>query len=132
MWYMGTQLPQKRGAAAAGWLKIPLGMEVDLGPGRVVLYGDPAPPPQKKGGAAAAPQFSAHLCCGQTAASIKMAFGIEVDLGPGNKVLDGTQLSPQKETQKPPIFGPCLLLPNIWMDQDTTLHGGRPQPWPRC
>jgi len=28
----------------------------------------------------------------------------------------------------PPIFGPCLLWPNGWMDQDDTWHGGRPQP----
>ena len=31
----------------AGWIKIPLGMEVALGPGDFVLDGDPAPPPQK-------------------------------------------------------------------------------------
>ena len=28
----------------AGWVKIPLGMEVGLGPGDVVFDGDPAPP----------------------------------------------------------------------------------------
>jgi len=28
----------------AGWMKTPLGTEVDLGPGRTVLDGDPAPP----------------------------------------------------------------------------------------
>ena len=28
---------------------MPLGMEVGLGPGYIVLDGDPAPPPQKKG-----------------------------------------------------------------------------------
>jgi len=27
-----------------GWTKMPLGMEADLGPGDVVLDGDPAPP----------------------------------------------------------------------------------------
>jgi len=32
---------------AAGWIKIPLGIEVGLGPGHVVLVGDPAPPPKK-------------------------------------------------------------------------------------
>jgi len=44
---------------------MPLGTEVGLGPGDVVLDGDPAPPPQ----------FSAHVCCGQTAGRIKMALG---------------------------------------------------------
>ena len=31
----------------AAWIKMRLGMEVGLGPGHVVLDGDPAPPPQK-------------------------------------------------------------------------------------
>jgi len=28
----------------AGWIKMPLGTEVDLGPGDIVLDGEPAPP----------------------------------------------------------------------------------------
>jgi len=35
----------------AAWIKMPLGMEVGLGPGDFVLDGDPASPPQKWGGA---------------------------------------------------------------------------------
>ena len=31
----------------AGWIKMPLGMEVGLGPGHFVLDGDPALPPPK-------------------------------------------------------------------------------------
>ena len=31
----------------AGWMKTPLGSEVDLGPGHIVFDGDPAPLPQK-------------------------------------------------------------------------------------
>ena len=39
----------------------------------------------------------------------------------------GTQLpSPN------PIFGPCLLWPNGWMDQDGTWHRGGPQPRRHC
>jgi len=30
----------------AGWVKMPLGMEVGLGPGDFVLHGDPAPLPK--------------------------------------------------------------------------------------
>jgi len=43
---MGTQLPAEKGTAAqtGGWMKMPLGTEVDLGPGHSVLDGDPAPP----------------------------------------------------------------------------------------
>jgi len=52
-----------------------LGTQVGLGPSHVVLDGDPAPPPQKGGGA---PQFSAHVRCGQMAAWIKMPLGMEV------------------------------------------------------
>jgi len=33
----------------AGCIKIPLGMEVGLGPGHVMLDGDPAPPPPERG-----------------------------------------------------------------------------------
>jgi len=54
---MGTQLPSiKKGTAptqsvvahvycgqTAGWMKTPLSTEVDLGPGHIVLDGDPAP-----------------------------------------------------------------------------------------
>jgi len=55
---------------------MPLGMEVGLGPGHTVLDGDPAP------------QFSAHVCCGQMAGWIKMPLGTEVGLGPSHVVFD--------------------------------------------
>ena len=77
--------------------------------------------------------FSAHVCCGQTAGWIKMPLGTEVGLGPGDIVLDdGLALPPQKKWARPPIFGPCLLWPNSWMDQDATGYGGRPWPRPHC
>jgi len=44
----------------AGWMKTPLGTKVDLGPGHIMLDGDPAPP---RKGTAAFP-FSAHVSCG--------------------------------------------------------------------
>ena len=31
----------------AGWMKMPLGTVVGLGPGHIVLDGDPAPPPKR-------------------------------------------------------------------------------------
>jgi len=46
--------------------KRPLSMEVDLGPGDVVLDGDPALPER----GTAAPFFSAHVYCGQTVAHL--------------------------------------------------------------
>ena len=50
-----------------------------LGPGHIVLDGDPAPVPQK---GAEQPQFSVYVYCGQTAGWIKMLLGMEVGLGP--------------------------------------------------
>ena len=95
---------------------MPLGTEVGLGPGHIVLDGYPVPPPPKRG--TAAPQFSAHVCCGQSAGGIKMPLGMDVGLCPGHIALDGDPASPKGA--QPPIFGPCLLLPNGWMDQDAT------------
>jgi len=43
-----------------GWMKMPLGTEVGLGPGDIVLEGDPAPPSHGKGTAALLPHFLAH------------------------------------------------------------------------
>ena len=55
-------------------------MQVSLGPGHIVLNGDPTSPP---------PLFLAHICCGQMVRWIKMPLGKEVGLGPTNIVLDG-------------------------------------------
>ena len=63
--------------------------EVGLGPGDIVLGGDPAPP--KKGDS---PQFLAHVCCGEMAGLIKIPLGTEVGLGPGKIVLDGHLAAP--------------------------------------
>ena len=46
---------------------------------------------------------------------------------PCHIVLDGDPPSPRQKRAQPPIFGPCLLRPNGWMDQDATWYGGRPQ-----
>ena len=53
-------------------IKMPLGMEVGLNPGDIVLDGDSAPLP-KRGQSPL--QFSAHVYCGQTATWIKMPLG---------------------------------------------------------
>ena len=60
-----------------GRIKAKLGMQVGLGPGHIVLDGDPATPPQKGDRAS---QFSAHVYCAQTAGQIKMQLGMEVGL----------------------------------------------------
>ena len=55
-----------------GWIKTKLGMEVGLGPGDIVLDGDPAPPQR---GAQPSPQFLAHVCCGKTHTFIHYKIG---------------------------------------------------------
>ena len=79
-------------------------------------------PLHKKG---QSPQFLAHVYCGQSAAWIKMPLGMEVGLGPGEATEfdagDQFKLPIEKSAHSPrPIFGPCLLWPNGWMDQDAT------------
>ena len=95
-------------------------MQVGLGTDHIVLDGDPALPPQR----GTIPQFSVHICCGQMAGWIKMPLGMEVGLGPGDFVLGGDPAPPPPKGAEPPIFGPCPLLPNGWIDQDGTWHGG--------
>jgi len=68
-----TPRPQKGGRApnfqpmsiVPKWLdgsKMPLGTKVGLDPSDIVLDRDPAPPPKR----GTAPQFLAHVYCGQT------------------------------------------------------------------
>jgi len=53
---------------------------------------------------------------------LKMKLGMQVGFGPGHIVLDATQL-PLLQRGTAPIFGPYLLWPNGWMDQDATWYG---------
>ena len=98
-----------------------LGTEAGLGPGHIVLDGDPLSFSQK--GTQQPPTFR-PVCCSQTAGwikwpgprptfvpssilIIKMLLGTKVGLDPGHIVLDG-DLSPL-ERDTPPLFGLCLL-----------------------
>jgi len=97
----------------AGCIKMPLGVEVGLSTGDVVLDGDPAPLPKKEVEPARwrSPQFSADVCCGQTAGGIKMALGIEVGLGPVHIALDGdTAPLPKIGAELPPNFWPIFIV----------------------
>ena len=117
---MGTQLPpplSKRGRTAptqflghvycgqtAAWMKMKLGTEAGLGPGHIVLDGDPASPcpcPEHP----IFPQFSIHVYCGLTAGWIKTALGMEVGLSPGHIVVhEDPAPSPKKGGGAPPKF----------------------------
>jgi len=50
-----------------GWIKMSLGTEVGLGPGHIVLDGDPAPLGK---GHSSPTNFSTHVCCGPTVAHV--------------------------------------------------------------
>jgi len=80
------------------------------------------------------PQFSVNVYCDQTAAWLKMLIGTEVGLGSDDIVLDGDPVPPPRKGRGAlsPIFGPRLLWPNGWMDQDGTWHGGGPWSRPHC
>jgi len=85
-----------------------LGMQVGLGPGHVALGEDPPFPPLK----GHSPPFSAHICCGKTAAWIKMSLGMEVGLVPGDFVLDGNPAapSPNRGAEAPKKFRPMFIV----------------------
>jgi len=80
-------------------------MEVGLGPGDFVFYGDPATP--RAEGTPTTTQFLAHGYCGQTAVWMKMPLGTEVDLGPGHVVLGGVPALRETGTE-PPSFQSLL------------------------
>jgi len=108
-------------------------VQVGLGPGHIVLGGDPAPSsPSPKG---TEPNFQPiHICCGQMAGWINMPLGMQVGVCPGDFVLDGDPTHPPQKGggASLPIFRPFLLWPNGWMPQDATWYGGRPQPRGLC
>ena len=89
-----------------GRIKMKLGVLVGLGPGHIVLGGDPAPPPLK----GHSPQFSSHICCGQMAPWIKMSLGVELGLGPGDFVLDGDTVARSPKGADPQNFRPMFIV----------------------
>jgi len=94
-----------------------------------VRWGPRSPSPK---GHSPPPQFSAHICCCQMAPWIKMPLGRKIGLDPSDIVLDGDAAPLPKKGPEPPIFGPCPLWPNGWMNQDATWYGGTLRPRPHC
>ena len=58
-----------------GWIKMPLGVEVGLGSGNIMLDMDQALPPRERG---TARHFSAYVTCGQVVAHLSycLIYGI--------------------------------------------------------
>ena len=93
-------------------------------------WGSSSPPPK---GGQGLPQFSAHFYCRQTAGCIKVPLGMEVGLGPGDCVRWGPSYPRNRgHTHHNPVFGPCLLWPNGWMDEDATWYRSRHRCRPHC
>ena len=80
---------------------MPLGTEVGLDTGHIVLQGDPAP---LKRGHSSSTQFSAHVCYGQTAGWIKVPLGMDVGLDPDHIVLDEDPAPIPSKQDQPPLF----------------------------
>jgi len=102
-----------------------LGMEVGLGPDHIVLDGDQLPPKEHS------PQFSPMSVVAQRLDGLRCHLVWRYASGQAT-VLDGDPAAPKKGAQPPPVFGPCLLWPNGWMDQGATWCGGRPRPRRHC
>ena len=86
-----------------GWIKMKLSVQVGLGPGHIVLDGDPAPPSAKWH--SPPPIFGPyHVYCGQTAGWMKLVLGTDVGLSPGHIVLDDDPGPPPPKGHSPPQF----------------------------
>jgi len=60
---------------------------------------------------------------------IKMPLGTQVGLGLRDTVFDVDPATPRKRAHPPhPIFGPCLLWPNGWINEDAAWYGSTPRP----
>ena len=81
-------------------------MQVGLGPGHIVLDGDPGLPPPK----GHSRQFWAHVYCAQTATWTKMPLAMEEGLDPSDIVLDGTQFPLPKNGAELPNFRPVSVV----------------------
>jgi len=111
------------------WIRMTLGMELNLSAGDFVLDRDQAPP---KKAAEPPSQFSAHFYCGQTAGCIKMSLGMEMGLSSGDFVLDGDPCSqpPQKRRGAPKHFRPMHIVQTArWIKTALgSWHEGRLRP----
>ena len=86
---------------------MPPGVEVGIIQGHIVLNRDPAPSPPK---GRTAPQFSAHIYCGQTAGWMKKPLGMEVGLDPSDIVLHGDPAPLSQKGGRAPNFRPMSIV----------------------
>jgi len=112
----------------AGWTNMALDTEVGLGPGHIVLDGNPAPLPQK--GAA---QFFSPFLLWPNGWMHQGATWYGGRPQPRRHCVRwGPSPFPPLKGHSPQIFGPSLLWLNGWMHQYATWYGGRPRPTRHC
>jgi len=109
---------------------MPLGTKVGLSRGDSVLDGDPGPSPQR--GWSPSPMFGPFLLWPNGWMHQDATWYGGRPQPRGLCVRWGPSPLPKKAEHgggaPSPIFGPFLLWPNGWMDQDGTWHGDRPLP----
>jgi len=108
-------------------IRIPLGTEVGLILGDIVLDGDPAPLPEKRA-QPTQPVF------GRCQLWLNSWMGQDATWYGGKprrrqRCVRWGRSSP-KMGHSPPVFGSCLVWPNSWMDEHTTWCGSRHGPRP--
>jgi len=130
----GAQLPPQFSAhvycgQTAGWIKMALGVEVGLGPGHIVLDGEPAPLTQK--GCRAPPIFGPFLLSpnGWMRQDATWYGGRPQ---PRRRCVRWGPSFTSPEGALPLIFVQCPLWPNDWMDEDATWYRNRHRPRPHC
>jgi len=89
---------------------MPLGTEVNVGPGDVVLDGVAAPP---KSGTAPSFRFMSIVANWLGWMKMKTPLGTEVDLGPGHIVLDGVPALRERGTAAPPSFQAMSIVATV-------------------
>ena len=135
---MGPILPSQKGPAQPPicgpcllWPNVCMYQDATWYEGRIqtrrhcVRWGPSCPSPKA---AQPRPQFSANVHCAQSAGWTNMLLGMQT----GDFVFDADPAHLRKKAQSLPHFGPCLVWPNGWMDQDATWCEHRPRPRRHC
>jgi len=96
----------------------------DLTRATVCYMGTLLPRHLPKKGAQQLPQFSAYVCCAQTAKWIKIPLGMEVVFSPGHTALFLDPASPRKGAQQPRHFRPMSIVAKRSQQQSAAIAEG--------
>jgi len=109
-------------------IRIPLDTEVGLSLSDIVLDGDPAPPRLR----GTAHSFRPMSVVAKRLDGIRCHLVWRYASAQATLCSMGTHSPAEKGHSPYPRFGPCLLYPNGWLDQDATWYRGKPRPRRRC